>query len=263
MSTTEPTPEVAIEELASVVLPAMPNHCCGPDDMADCPYDAHDADGIARAVLAAGYVKSQPFETGDRGFDRGSIVPTDEERARSRTELLEIFARQNQPSGELRKTVLAGTEQLSGALVDAIIDSGWENAELLALRENLATLLTRTANGLKGNPPKLTSWSWHDLPEVAAALRKQVGAVRELLATEIADVIEARVRAARGDVRCLDCNLRHDERQEYGCHESGRGHSFSEGDLVAAETTERSEPVEHVMLSVADLRAALGLAADS
>ena len=86
--------------------------------------------------------------------------------------------------------------------------------------------------------------------------------IRALLASEIADSIEGRVRAARGDVRCLDCNLRYDERQEYGCHESGRGHSFDEGDLVAAEEIERSEPVEHVTLSVADLRAALGLKAD-
>lgn len=58
MTTPEPTPE-AVEALASVVLPAMPNHCCGPDDMADCPWDAHDASGIARAVLAAGYVKPE------------------------------------------------------------------------------------------------------------------------------------------------------------------------------------------------------------
>lgn len=154
----EPTPE-AVEELARVITERYSS------------FDRLSAEGIARAVLAAGYVKSQPFEAGDRIFDRGSIVPTEEERADSRDELLRVFARQNQPTGELRKTVLQGTEQISGTLVDAIIDSGWENAELLALRENLATLLTRTANALKGDPPALVSWSWHDLPEVAADLR--------------------------------------------------------------------------------------------
>lgn len=51
----EVAPE-AVEELTRVVLPAMPNHCCPPEDLTDCPYDAHEADGIARAVLGAGYV---------------------------------------------------------------------------------------------------------------------------------------------------------------------------------------------------------------
>lgn len=82
--------------------------------------------------------------------------------------------------------------------------------------------------------------------------------VTALLDAEIADTIESRVRAARGDVRCLDCNLRYEERQEYGCHESGRGHSYDEDDLAAAEQAERSGTVEYVTLSVADLRAALG-----
>lgn len=36
----------------------------------------------------------------------------------------------------------------------------------------LADLLTRTADALKGPPPPLVSHSWHDLPQVAARLRK-------------------------------------------------------------------------------------------
>jgi hypothetical protein len=47
-----------IEALAQVILPVLPNHCCEPGDVADCPWDAHDASGIARAVLAAGYLSS-------------------------------------------------------------------------------------------------------------------------------------------------------------------------------------------------------------
>lgn len=92
--------------------------------------------------------------------------------------------------------------------------------------------------------------------EKAEAKVTRVEALRD---AEIADVIESRVRAARADVRCLDCNLRHGERQEYGCHWSGQAHSYSEGDLAAAEEVERSGSVEHVTLSVADLRAALDL----
>lgn len=105
--------------------------------------------------------------------------------------------------------------------------------------------------------------------DLAAAVRRadradaKIESVRALLASEIADSIERRVRSALGDVRCLDCNLRHDERQEYGCHWPGQGHSYDEGDLAAAEAVERAAAVEYVTLSVADLRAALGLEPDS
>ena len=36
-------------------------------------------------------------------------------------------------------------------------------------RDRMATLLTGVANALRGEPPELTSWSWHDLPERATA----------------------------------------------------------------------------------------------
>lgn len=38
-----------------------------------------------------------------------------------------------------------------------------------ALRMQMADLLTRTANALRGDPGPLRRWSWHDLPERAAA----------------------------------------------------------------------------------------------
>ena len=38
-----------------------------------------------------------------------------------------------------------------------------------SLRERMEDLRTRTANALRGDPPPLTSWSWHDLPDRAAA----------------------------------------------------------------------------------------------
>ena len=43
------------------------------------------------------------------------------------------------------------------------------------LRAIMADLLTRTANALRGDPPPLTSWSWHDLPERAAAAIAAIG----------------------------------------------------------------------------------------
>ena len=86
---------------------------------------------------------------------------------------------------------------------------------------------------------------------------KQVDRVKALLEAEIASVVESRVRAARADVRCLDCNMRYEERQEYGCHVPGHGHDYDEGDFAGAEEIERTRPVEYVTLSVAALRAAL------
>lgn len=44
-----------------------------------------------------------------------------------------------------------------------------EVAELDALRDRLAELLTGVAVALRGPQPPLTRWSWHDLPERAAA----------------------------------------------------------------------------------------------
>lgn len=90
------------------------------------------------------------------------------------------------------------------------------------------------------------------------AERAKVARVEALLSAEIADDTEAHVRREVGDVRCPDCGLRYEERQEYGCHESGRGHSYDADDLARAEESARAEVVEYVTLAVTDLRHALG-----
>ena len=41
--------------------------------------------------------------------------------------------------------------------------------ELHDLRDRMADILSRTAIALRGPEPELTRWSWHDLPERAAA----------------------------------------------------------------------------------------------
>ena len=48
-----------------------------------------------------------------------------------------------------------------------------------ALRERLSALLASTAIALRGPAPELVSWSWHDLPERAAALVAQRDALLE------------------------------------------------------------------------------------
>ena len=52
-------------------------------------------------------------------------------------------------------------------------------------------LLTRTVNALRGNPPPLTSWSHHDIPELAAEKVSEVTrltAERDALAAQVAQV---------------------------------------------------------------------------
>lgn len=55
------------------------------------------------------------------------------------------------------------------AAADEIARLSAEVAELDALRDKLADILSRTAVALRGPEPPLTRWSWHDLPERAAA----------------------------------------------------------------------------------------------
>lgn len=43
------------------------------------------------------------------------------------------------------------------------------------IHEKLRHLLTRTAAALKGEPPEGVWHSWHDLPELAAAIRERLG----------------------------------------------------------------------------------------
>jgi hypothetical protein len=76
-------------------------------------------------------------------------------------------------------------------------------AEEQATRERLAKLLKRTASVLKGEPDELTLHSWHDLPEIAESLQREL----EDLANE-----NARYRAAFGPllvgaepIKCLSC----------------------------------------------------------
>ena len=55
------------------------------------------------------------------------------------------------------------------------------SAENEALRERLSALLRNTAIALRGPEPELTRWSWHDLPELATALKAQRDALLEAL----------------------------------------------------------------------------------
>jgi len=69
-----------------------------------------------------------------------------------------------------------------------------EIAELDALRDKLAGILSRTAVALRGPEPPLTRWGWHDLPERAEAAIASIALVqaaeRERCAKLCEDVAE-------------------------------------------------------------------------
>ena len=66
--------------------------------------------------------------------------------------------------------------------------------------------------------------------EVAAKALEDYAAILDQEHAEDA----ARSRVA--DVRCLDCDLRHEERDEYSCGQPGRGHYYAPDSLAHAAT---------------------------
>lgn len=52
------------------------------------------------------------------------------------------------------------------------------NEEYAAINGRMNELLTGVTRALKGPPPPLTSWSWHDLPEVAEAAMRELDELR-------------------------------------------------------------------------------------
>ena len=65
-------------------------------------------------------------------------------------------------------------------------------AENEALRERLADILRRTAVALRGPEPPLTRWSWHDLPERAAAAIAAIDVMqRDALLEALKEIVAA------------------------------------------------------------------------
>jgi hypothetical protein len=63
--------------------------------------------------------------------------------------------------------------------------------ELRALNDKLAGILSRTAVALRGPEPPLTRWSWHDLPERAAAAIACIDMLQRVAGNLAADGITA------------------------------------------------------------------------
>ena len=69
-----------------------------------------------------------------------------------------------------------------------------------------------------------------------AAMRAQgaADALREAADEIDREAAEAAARYRVADVRCLACDLRYEERDQYGCHETGRPHTYDPTDLTEA-----------------------------
>lgn len=76
-----------------------------------------------------------------------------------------------------------------------------EVAELRDLADRHADLLSRTAIAIRGPEPDLTRWSHHDLPELAAAMRKQ----RDICASAVSNVQWSLPDMSRMECVCPEC----------------------------------------------------------
>ena len=88
------------------------------------------------------------------------------------------------------------------ALCDEVERLRAEVAELDELREKMAGILSRTAVALRGPEPPLTRWSWHDLPERAAAAIAAIDVMQRaavIAATDTPPNALAQGRAACGE----------------------------------------------------------------
>lgn len=103
----------------------------------------------------------------------------------------------------LVRSLLAALETAETTAQWLVAENGYEYDALL-MRQG--ELLTAAVNALKGDPPPLTTWSHHDVAELAAgAISKRDRTIRRLLdMCVMADVIDegyaAEIRAALGGV---------------------------------------------------------------
>jgi len=94
-------------------------------------------------------------------------------------ELADSYARQSaygEGIEQARAALIAAIKDLESAnrdCVDHFNQMRYERDAQDALRERMSSILTATANALKGDPDELSSHGWHDLAEVAQALVKQ------------------------------------------------------------------------------------------
>lgn len=96
-------------------------------------------------------------------------------------------------------------------------------------------LLVATANALKGPPPPRTQHSAHDLPEVAAALRAEVDALKARLAAAEPVLMLDALRSGRFVVApCAGCGAAWPEEGAEACPACGRSLDGAEGETFAA-----------------------------
>jgi hypothetical protein len=91
-------------------------------------------------------------------------------------------------------------DYLRGTSVKQIVELQMEVDDLVSLNHRLNDILDKTANALHGGPMDKGLWSFHDLPDLATALRSKL----ELAKTEVQAVLDnipnaVHVREGAGD----------------------------------------------------------------
>jgi hypothetical protein len=92
--------------------------------------------------------------------------------ADSQNEPLRNAAAKDLARADALRALLDDHDQLRTQLAQARAQLQKDSDESDALLGRLSTILTATANALKGEPAPLSQHSWHDLAEVATQLRK-------------------------------------------------------------------------------------------
>ncbi|MGW9541957.1 hypothetical protein ACWHA6_36340 [Streptomyces anthocyanicus] len=73
-----------------------------------------------------------------------------------------------------------GMARVLNELIQRVQQAEADVAEYAPILDRQGELLTGAANALRGDPPPLTTWSHHDLPELAAEARGKLDKVRDI-----------------------------------------------------------------------------------
>lgn len=162
-------------------------------------YNAH----AVRGWLAMGLpvVKARNHSDGEPCFGGGwfivvATLPTGQVSNHYRDEYWDLFAVPEvdlPPEYDGHSPAIAA-DRLRDALSHADCDLPSIEEEYAGILQRQGELLTGIANALKGPPPELTTWSHHDLPELAAAVvadaRRQTFAEVSRALNLVADIWE-------------------------------------------------------------------------
>ena len=157
--------------------------------------------------------KSVPFAKTAEARERGTAIVDGmnwliREAGNIRLAVQAVKAQRNQLEAELSEARMA-----LDASQGQVRQMEAEAEELRGLADRQAGLLSRTAIAIRGPEPDLTRWSHHDLPELAAAMRKQ----RDICASAANKIQWATPDYAHQEGVCPECGQYEHDGHSEGC----------------------------------------------